>query len=92
VAVARRQPLNYTRVDVGKFLVFGLVTALHFLTFVAAVGFTSLAHALTLTYTAPVFVTLFSSLFLKEHIHRANTWALRSPSLASPSWSASSRF
>ena len=70
VALLRRQPLRYTRADAGKFLVFGLVTALHFLTFVAAVSFTSLAHALTVTYTAPVFVTLFSALFLNERIPR----------------------
>jgi drug/metabolite transporter (DMT)-like permease len=70
VALARRQPLTYTWADVKKFALFGLVTALHFLTFVAAVGFTSLAHALTVTYTAPVFVTLFSAWFLNEHIPR----------------------
>ncbi len=70
VALGRRQPLNYTRADAKKFLLFGLVTALHFLTFVAAINFTSLAHALTVTYTAPVFVTLFSAWFLNEHIPR----------------------
>lgn len=64
----RRRPPRYQRQDVGKFTLFGFVTALHFLTFVAALNFTSIAHAVTVTYTAPIFVTLFSALFLKEHI------------------------
>ena len=70
VARFRRQPLNYNRADARKFLLFGLVTAVHFLAFVASIGFTSLAHALTVTYTSPVFVTLFSAWFLNEHIPR----------------------
>jgi len=66
----QRQPLHYKRQDGRKFLLFGLVTALHFLTFIAAFNFTTIAHAVTVTYTAPVFVTLFSALFLKERIPR----------------------
>lgn len=66
----QRQPLHYNRQDGRKFLLFGLVTALHFLVFIAAFNFTTIAHAVTVTYIAPVFVTLFSALFLKERIPR----------------------
>ena len=64
----QRRPPRYQRQDARKFALFGFVTALHFLTFVAALNFTSIAHAVTVTYTAPIFVTLFSAVFLKEHI------------------------
>ena len=67
---AQRQPLRYKRQDIGKLLLFGLITALHFLTFISAFNFTTIAHVVTVTYTAPVFVTLFSAIFLKEHIPR----------------------
>jgi drug/metabolite transporter (DMT)-like permease len=70
LALGRRRAFCYGRGDASKFLLFGLVTALHFLTFVAAFNFTSIAHALTVTYTAPIFVTLFSALFLKERVPR----------------------
>lgn len=70
LARVQRQPLRFSRQDVGRFLLFGLVTATHFLTFIAAFSFTTIAHALTVTYTAPVFATLFSVLFLKESIPR----------------------
>jgi drug/metabolite transporter (DMT)-like permease len=59
---------RYTRRDPTRFLLFGLVTALHFLGYIASLNFTSIAHSLTVTYTSPVFVTLFSALFLKEPI------------------------
>jgi len=59
---------HYERGDGRKFALYGLVTALHFLTFIASLNFTSIAHSVTVTYTAPIFVTLFSALILKEHI------------------------
>jgi drug/metabolite transporter (DMT)-like permease len=68
VARVQRRPPRYSRQDRGKFLLFGLVTAVHFLAYIASLNFTSIAHALTVTYTAPVFVTLFSAWFLKESI------------------------
>lgn len=51
-----------------KFILFGLITALHFLFYIASLSFTTIAHSLAIVYTAPVFVTLFSAIFLKEHI------------------------
>jgi len=68
VARVQRRPPRYSHEDRGKFLLFGLVTAVHFLAYIASLNFTSIAHALTVTYTAPVFVTLFSAWFLKESI------------------------
>ncbi len=54
--------------DWRKFALFGLITALHFLFYIASLYFTTIAHSLAIVYTAPVFVTLFSAFFLKEHI------------------------
>jgi drug/metabolite transporter (DMT)-like permease len=64
-----RQPLLPDRADLGRFVLFGLVTAVHFLSYIASLSFTTIAHALAIVYTAPVFVTLFSSWFLKESVH-----------------------
>jgi drug/metabolite transporter (DMT)-like permease len=41
---------------------------LHFLFYIASIAFTTIAHSLAIVYTAPVFVTLFSAIFLKEPI------------------------
>jgi drug/metabolite transporter (DMT)-like permease len=68
MAWSQGRPPRYRRGDGRKFVLYGLVTALHFLTFVASLNFTSIAHSVTVTYTAPIFVTLFSALILKEHI------------------------
>jgi len=67
----KRERWHVPRNDWRKFLVFGLITALHFLFYIASLAFTTIAHSLAIVYTAPVFVTLFSAIFLKEHIpHR----------------------
>ncbi len=58
------------RVEWRKFLLFGLITALHFLFYIASLAFTTIAHSLAIVYTAPIFVTLFSAVFLKEPIPR----------------------
>jgi drug/metabolite transporter (DMT)-like permease len=68
--LAQRRLPHYNRPDGGKFLLFGLVTAVHFLSYIASLSFTSIAHSLTVTYTSPVFVTLFSAWFLKEPVAR----------------------
>ncbi|MEA3337133.1 MAG: DMT family transporter [Chloroflexota bacterium] len=54
--------------DWPKFIGFGLVTALHFLFYIASLSFTTIAHSLAIVYTAPIFVTLASAWFLKEPI------------------------
>jgi drug/metabolite transporter (DMT)-like permease len=48
----------------------GLTAALHFLTFIASLYCTTVAHALTLTYTAPLFTAALSYLVLKEPLPR----------------------
>ncbi|MCS7038088.1 MAG: DMT family transporter [Anaerolineae bacterium] len=70
VMFIRRERWAIPRAERGRFLLFGLVTALHFLFYIASLSFTTIAHSLAIVYTAPIFVTLFSSLFLGEPIAR----------------------
>jgi drug/metabolite transporter (DMT)-like permease len=56
-----------------RFMAYGLVTALHFLFYIASLSFTTAAHALSIVYTAPVFVTLLSAAMLKEPV-RPRQW------------------
>lgn len=65
---ARGERWRLPRAEWRKFLVFGLITALHFLFYIASLSFTTIAHSLAIVYTAPIFVTLFSALFLGESI------------------------
>lgn len=51
-----------------QFAVFGMITALHFLFYIASLSFTTIAHSLAIVYTAPIFVTIFSGIFLGEPI------------------------
>lgn len=48
------------------FVVYGLVLAIHLSAYVAAVIFTSVAHAAALTYTSPVIIVAISAIFFKE--------------------------
>src|SRR3989440_10069937 len=60
------QRLLLKRSEVPRFFFYGLVTALHFVFYIASLGFTTIAHTLAITYTSPIFVTLFSALILGE--------------------------
>jgi drug/metabolite transporter (DMT)-like permease len=62
------QSLLPKRSDLPLFVAFGLITALHFLTYIASLSYTTIAHSLAIVYTAPIFVTLFSAALLKEPI------------------------
>jgi drug/metabolite transporter (DMT)-like permease len=53
-----------------RFAAYGFVAALHFLSYVASLSFTTAAHSLAIVYTAPIFVTLLSALLLREPIRR----------------------
>ncbi len=64
------QRLLLKRREVPRFLFYGLVTALHFLTYISSLSFTTIAHALALVYTSPIFATLFSAIFLHESLPR----------------------
>jgi drug/metabolite transporter (DMT)-like permease len=59
VALARGEgPLPWG--DWRRFLLFGLITALHFGFFIASLNFTTVAHSLAIVYTAPIFTALLS--------------------------------
>src|SRR6266571_4566770 len=60
------QHLFLKRQELPRFVFYGFVTALHFFFYVASLNFTTIAHSLSITYTSPIFVTLFSVLFLRE--------------------------
>lgn len=65
-----RQALWPGRADLPRFVGFGFITAIHFLSYIASLNFTTIAHSLAIVYTAPLFVTLFSGWLLKEPIPR----------------------
>jgi drug/metabolite transporter (DMT)-like permease len=69
VALARKEALPPPR-DWPRFLGFGLVAALHFGCYIASLNYTTIAHSLAITYTAPIFVALFSAWFLDEGMDR----------------------
>lgn len=68
--ILRRQPWAVPRRQWAGFVVFGLVAALHFIFYATAVRFTTIAHALSIVYTAPIFVAIFSVIFLHESLSR----------------------
>ncbi len=70
LARLNRQPPWPARADLPRFIGFGFITALHFLSYIASLNFTTIAHSLAIVYSAPLFVTLFSSWFLHEPIAR----------------------
>lgn len=63
-----RQTMRIRPQELPRFLLYGLVTALHFFFYIASLNYTTTAHSLALTYTSPIFVTLFSALFLRESL------------------------
>ena len=50
----------------------GLIAAAHFLAFIASLYFTTVAHCLTLTYTAPLFIALLSRSCLGERLPKGS--------------------
>jgi len=55
-------------VELPRFALYGLTTAGHFLLYIWSLEFTTIAHSLAFVYTAPLFVTWFSGIFLGEHL------------------------
>ncbi len=66
--ILRRENPFLERRRIPLFALFGAVTALHFLFYIASLSFTTIAHSLAIVYTAPIFVTIFSGIFLGEPI------------------------
>jgi len=62
------------RADWPRFALWGLVTACHFVLYIASLSFTTVAHSLALVYTSPVWVSVFSWLLLREPLARRK-WA-----------------
>lgn len=56
-----------------RYVLGGLGLAVHFLTYVAAIRFTTLAHTLTIVYCSVVMIALISHLFLAEKL-RVPQW------------------
>jgi drug/metabolite transporter (DMT)-like permease len=67
IALALDRPLR------SQVLAVGLVAALHFSTFIASMYYTTIAHALTLTYTAPAMLAVVSRIFLGERLRHRQT-------------------
>lgn len=65
LALIRRERLPARR-DWPLFALFGLIAALHFGLYIASLSYTSIAHSLSIVYTAPIFVAFFSWIFLDE--------------------------
>jgi drug/metabolite transporter (DMT)-like permease len=70
IARLRGEAISLRRGDLPRFALFGLVAALHFVCYIASLSFTTVAHSLALVYTSPIFVTLFSAIFLREPVAR----------------------
>lgn len=69
LALARRETLP-ARHDWPRFTGYGLIAALHFGCYIASLNYTTIAHSLAITYTAPIFVALFSARLLGEELDR----------------------
>ena len=62
--------LGLPAADIRRLLPIGLIAAVHFLAFIASLSFTTVAHCLTLVYTAPLFIATLSRLLLHERLPR----------------------
>ena len=69
-AWAAGERLRLAAAEWARLAPIGLVAAMHFLSFIASLYFTTVAHTLTLTYTAPLFIAALSRLVLKEPLPR----------------------
>src|SRR2546427_931619 len=70
MGLVTHQRLLLKRRELPRFIFYGLVTALHFIFYIASLSFTTIAHSLSLAYTSPIWVTLFSVFVLREPLPR----------------------
>jgi len=73
LARVQGQRLGFARSDWPRFALWGLVAASHFCFYIASLNYTTVAHSLSLVYTSPIWVSLFSWLFLREPL-TAHKW------------------
>ena len=66
LGIVTHQRLLLKRRELPRFIFYGLVTALHFIFYIASLSFTTIAHSLSLAYISPIWVTLFSVFVLRE--------------------------
>ena len=59
-----------SRSALPRFALYGLFAAGHFLLFILSLSYTTIAHSLAIVYTAPVFVSLFAAVALREPLRR----------------------
>jgi drug/metabolite transporter (DMT)-like permease len=70
IGLLRGQRPRISRADYPRFVGWGLVAAAHFAFYIASLSYTTVAHSLSLVYTSPIWVSLFSWLLLKEPLPR----------------------
>ena len=66
LGLATRTAMRLGRGEWRRFALYGLTLAIHLSAYVAALSFTSIAHAVALTYTSPLFIALLAAIFLHE--------------------------
>ncbi len=71
IGLACGQRPHIPRADLGRFALWGLVTALHFGLYNASLGLTTVAHSLALVYTSPIWVSLFNALLNREMLPKS---------------------
>lgn len=62
----RRQLVSIPHADWPRFALWGLVAAVHFGLYITSLYYTTVAHSLSLVYTSPIWVSLFSWLLLRD--------------------------
>jgi drug/metabolite transporter (DMT)-like permease len=66
LGLATRTAMRLRRGEWRRFALYGLTLAVHLSAYVAALSFTSIAHAVALTYTSPIFIAVLAAIFLHE--------------------------
>lgn len=62
--------LGLPAADIRRLVPIGLIAAVHFLAFIASLSLTTVAHCLTLVYTAPLIIAALSRAILRERLPR----------------------
>ncbi len=73
VPLMLRHPSELSHLDrrtISLMILSGIFLAFHFATWITSLEYTSVASSVVLVTTAPLWVALFSPLFLKEHVSR----------------------